>query len=125
MGMIDQLAGKQTGQGGKNPFALSLEDRAKLELNDRGNAARILAAFGDAFRTSFRTWVQDTDACAFEVAETVLGHRISGTVERSYARSDLLERRRVIMEKWAGFVTQPPSDVVTIGKNSFSCHPSS
>ncbi|WP_457649656.1 tyrosine-type recombinase/integrase [Profundibacter sp.] len=66
------------------------------------------------FRTSFRTWVQDTDACTFEVAETVLGHRIGGTVERSYARSDLLERRRVVMEKWAGFVTQRPADVVRI-----------
>lgn len=57
------------------------------------------------FRTSFRTWVQDTDACGFEVAETVLGHSIGGKVERSYARSDLLERRRIVMEKWGAFVT--------------------
>jgi len=68
------------------------------------------------FRTSFRTWVQDTDACTFEVAETVLGHRIGGTVERSYARSDLLDRRRVVIEKWAGFVTRRPADVVRIAR---------
>ena len=64
------------------------------------------------FRTSFRTWVQDTDACSFEVAETVLSHNIGGTVERSYARSDLLDRRRIVMDKWAHFVTGETSNVV-------------
>ncbi len=68
------------------------------------------------FRTSFRTWVQDTDACSFEVAETVLGHSIGGTVERSYARSDLLDRRRIVMEKWAAYVTRRPADVVRIAE---------
>lgn len=66
------------------------------------------------FRTSFRTWVQDTDACGFEVAETVLGHSIGGKVERSYARSDLLDRRRIVMEKWAAFVTKAPAEVVSL-----------
>lgn len=66
------------------------------------------------FRTSFRTWVQDVDACGFEVAETVLGHSIGGKVERSYARSDLLDRRRIVMEKWAAFVTKAPGKVIPI-----------
>ncbi len=57
------------------------------------------------FRTSFRTWVQDTDACSWEVSETVLGHTVGNKVERSYARSDLLERRRTVMEAWARHVT--------------------
>ncbi|MGH1414829.1 MAG: tyrosine-type recombinase/integrase [Pelagimonas sp.] len=57
------------------------------------------------FRTSFRTWVQDTDACSYDVAETILSHSIGGKVERSYARSDLLDRRRPVMEAWARHVT--------------------
>ncbi len=57
------------------------------------------------FRTSFRTWVQDTDACGFEVAEAILNHKVGGKVERSYARSDILERRRPVMEAWARHVT--------------------
>ena len=57
------------------------------------------------FRTSFRTWVQETEACSYDVAEMVLGHKIGGIVERSYARSDLLEKRRIVMENWARFVT--------------------
>ena len=56
------------------------------------------------FRTSFRTWVQETEACGYEVAEMVLGHRIGGIVERTYARSDLLEQRRTVMKNWAGYV---------------------
>lgn len=56
------------------------------------------------FRTSFRTWVQDTEACGYETAEMVLGHKIGGIVERTYARSDLLEQRRKVMGDWANFV---------------------
>lgn len=72
-----------------------------------GNALKRAGASGTlhGFRTSFRTWVQDTDACTFEVAETILGHRIGNVVERTYARSDLLERRRGVMNQWAAFVT--------------------
>lgn len=67
------------------------------------------------FRTSFRSWVQDTDACSYEVAETILGHVVGGKVERTYARSDLLERRRPVMEAWARFVTgAKAADVVPI-----------
>ena len=67
------------------------------------------------FRTSFRTWVQDSGACPWEVAETVLNHKIGGKVERSYARSDLLERRRPVMELWANHVTgQSSADVIDL-----------
>lgn len=60
------------------------------------------------FRTSFRMWVQDTGACSYDVAETVLAHKVGGAVERSYARSDLLQERRIVMAKWAAHVTRQP-----------------
>lgn len=88
-------------------------------ITDTALTAR-LKAMGEAgrphgFRTSFRTWVQDTDACAWEVAETVMAHSIGGRVERSYARSDLLDRRRVVMDAWARFVTGAgAADVLTL-----------
>jgi len=66
------------------------------------------------FRTSFRTWVQETDACGYDVAETVLDHSVGNRVERSYARSDLLDRRRIVMERWAGYVTGAPAKVIKI-----------
>ena len=33
-----------------------------------------------------------------------LGHAVGGSVERSYRRGDLLEKRRALMEAWAAFV---------------------
>ncbi len=57
------------------------------------------------FRASFKTWIQDTEAASYDVGETALAHIIGNEVERSYARSDLLEKRAVLMEKWANFVT--------------------
>ena len=66
------------------------------------------------FRTSFRTWVQDTEAASYEVTETALSHIIGNKVERSYARSDLLDQRRILMQKWADFVTQSEAKVVLL-----------
>lgn len=65
-------------------------------------------------RTSFRTWVQDTDAAHFDVAETALAHIVGNKVERAYARSDLLDRRRILMNAWSDFVTGAASQVVQL-----------
>ena len=65
-------------------------------------------------RTAFRSWVQDTEAASYDVAETALGHIIGNKVERSYARSDLLDQRRILMQKWADFVTGAEAKVVKL-----------
>lgn len=65
------------------------------------------------FRTTFRTWCQD-HGVSWEVAETALGHTIGNRIERSYARSDLLERRRPVMQAWADFVTGAASNVTLL-----------
>ncbi|CDO40266.1 phage integrase [Bartonella henselae] len=41
----------------------------------------------------------------YEVAETILSHRVGGQVERAYRRTDYLEQRSVYMDKWAAYVT--------------------
>ncbi len=58
MGMIDQLAGDHDkSKSGENRFAMSVLDRSELELNDRGNAARLLAKFGsDLIFVTGRGW---------------------------------------------------------------------
>jgi integrase len=53
------------------------------------------------FRSSFRDWVAETTNTPHEVAETCLGHVSGGAVERAYRRTDFLEQRRVLMERWA------------------------
>lgn len=65
-------------------------------------------------RSTFKMWVQDNEACSWDVSETVLAHRIGNAVSRAYARSDLLERRRIIMEAWAGHVTGRDSNIIRL-----------
>lgn len=56
------------------------------------------------FRSSLRTWIAETQDVPHEVAETILGHVVGGTVERAYRRTDYLEQRREVMERWAAWV---------------------
>jgi integrase len=53
------------------------------------------------FRTSFRTWAQEKTNYPREVAEAALAHLSGDAVERAYARSDLFEKRREMMDDWA------------------------
>lgn len=66
------------------------------------------------FRTSFRTWVQDKHTRDYDIAETALAHTIGNKVERAYARSDLLDQRRILMTKWGEYVTGQNSSVVQL-----------
>lgn len=58
------------------------------------------------FRATFRTWVEEKTDAPYEVKEACLGHVVDGDVARAYQRSDRLERRRELLEKWSGFLTQ-------------------
>ncbi|MCY4621204.1 MAG: integrase arm-type DNA-binding domain-containing protein [bacterium] len=55
-------------------------------------------------RSSFRDWCGETGAVR-EVAEACLAHRIGSAAEQAYARSDLLQRRRELMNAWAQYIT--------------------
>ncbi|MCP3971247.1 MAG: tyrosine-type recombinase/integrase [Rhodobacteraceae bacterium] len=55
------------------------------------------------FRSTFRDWAGE-EGVPREVAETALAHRVGSDVERAYARSDLLERRRELMARWCSLV---------------------
>ena len=61
-------------------------------------------------RSSFRDWCGETGV-AREVAEACLAHRMGSVAEQAYARSDLLERRRELMETWAHYITPPQRDM--------------
>ena len=52
------------------------------------------------FRTSFRTWASERTNAVMELS---LAHVVGSAVERAYARSDLLAKRRRLMEQWGQF----------------------
>lgn len=60
------------------------------------------------FRSSFRDWCGEATNYPREVAEAALAHTVKDKAEAAYARSDLLEKRRKLMEAWATFCTTPP-----------------
>ncbi|PHP27891.1 tyrosine-type recombinase/integrase [Limimaricola cinnabarinus] len=57
------------------------------------------------FRSSLRTWLAEATDAPYEVAETVLQHVVGTAVQRTYNRTDYLDQRRVLMERWAQLVT--------------------
>ena len=61
------------------------------------------------FRSSFRDWCGETGVPR-EVAEACLAHTIRNQAEAAYARSDLLERRREVMEAWAEYCVERTPD---------------
>ena len=64
------------------------------------------------FRSTFRDWASEVAGAPREVAEMSLAHKVGSDVERAYARSDLLDKRRALMERWAQYVTGTEGKVV-------------
>ncbi len=57
------------------------------------------------FRASFRTWADEETRASYEAKETALAHKVGSVIERSYARSNLLDQRRALLDQWAAYVT--------------------
>ena len=69
------------------------------------------------FRSAFRDWCGETGVMR-EVAESCLGHVVGSKVEAAYARSDLLSRRRAVMDAWAAFLTAPEGKAEVVVLNA-------
>lgn len=79
-----------------SPHKGALSDGAMLAvLNRRGIAGR-----PHGFRSGFRDWCEHAGV-EYLVAETCLAHTVESKVVRAYRRDDLLEKRRVAMQRWA------------------------
>ena len=46
----------------------------------------------------------------WEVAEAALAHRLGSAVVQAYARSDLFEQRRALMQRWADYLAGRSAD---------------
>ena len=58
-------------------------------------------------RASFRTWAGDCTGADHVVMEECLSHRPGSAVELAYRRTDLLVKRRELMEAWAAYACGP------------------
>ncbi len=109
------------GRQGKplSDMALSEVVRRMNEGGEEGAPPRWRDAEGRAvvphgFRSSFRDWAGETRPEGREVVEAALAHTVKDKAEAAYARSDLLEKRRPLMDAWADQCARLPADVVAL-----------
>ena len=63
-----------------------------------------IPAVPHGFRSSFRDWAGEQTHHPREVIEFALAHLIKDKAEAAYARSDLFEKRRSLMDDWATYI---------------------
>jgi integrase len=66
------------------------------------------------FRSSLRDWLAEATDAPHEVAEGMLAHVVDGGTVRAYRRTDFLEQRRKLAERWADHVTGGAGQVVKL-----------
>lgn len=57
------------------------------------------------FRSTFDDWASERTNAPRAVVDAALAHKISNKTVAAYSRSDLFDRRRRLMNSWAGYVT--------------------
>ena len=82
-------------------------------------SGRSITAHG--FRATFRTWAEEVATVPHAVVEQAMGHQVGTQVERAYRRTDVLDKRRQLMEAWAQWCEpKAPSNVIAFGKGGRS-----
>jgi len=85
-------------EGSKIGFPMSDMTMSKL-VKELGFDADV-----HGFRTSFRVWAQERTNASTDVAEAALAHTERNKAVAAYARSDLFDKRRELMNSWSEFV---------------------
>ena len=103
---LDILDAARTLDGGGNP--LVFPSIGGKRLHDMALSGLLknqkIAAVPHGFRSSFRDWAAEETDHPREVVEAALAHIVGNKVEAAYARSDLFERRRRLMNDWAEYL---------------------
>ena len=111
---------------GGNPFAFvggragaSLSKMAMTEVMTRLGQRGVTTIHG--FRSSFSNWAHEQTAHSAHTIEISLAHRVGNETERAYRRTDLVAKRRQLMESWAKFCATPTKaagDVVALRRKA-------
>ena len=73
-----------------------------------------IAAVAHGFRSSFRDWAAERTDHPREVIKAALAHVVQNKMEAAYARSDLFERRRLLMGDWVAYLAGARGQVVAL-----------
>jgi integrase len=99
-----------------SPTGIALTDMALSQLmrgmRERGELT--VEGVPHGFRSTFRDWAAEMTAYPDEIRKVASGHTVGDKVKEAYQRTDLLEKRRQLMNEWANFIDKPS---VTMGTN--------
>jgi len=94
-----------------SPRGTALSDMALSQLMrgllERGEIT--VEAVPHGFRATFRTWCAEKTSYPDEIRKAASGHTIGDSVQQAYQRTDLLEKRRELMNDWADFLAKKPT----------------
>jgi integrase len=82
-----------------------LSNMAMLMVLDRMGYGHVTV---HGFRSTFKDWCRDRTRFENYVSEAALSHASGDKIEAAYARSDVLDKRRKLMDVWAAFCTSLP-----------------
>ncbi len=115
LGILAQMRGiseKWVFEGGKRGKPLS---NMAMETVLRRGGFKEQGITVHGFRSTFRDWASEVAKAPREVAEAALAHNTMSKTEAAYARSTLLEQRRILMNRWGQFAGGDQAKVVRIG----------
>ena len=75
-----------------------------------------IEAVPHGFRSSFKDWTISETATPWAVGESALAHNLGNSVEAAYARTDLFDKRRELMQQWADFAAEPAQSGRSAGR---------
>ena len=64
-----------------------------------------IPAVPHGFRSTFKDWTLEMTATPWAVSEAALAHTLGNSMTAAYARTDLFDKRRELMQQWADFLT--------------------
>ena len=77
-----------------------------------------ISAVPHGFRSSFRDWAAELTDAPHAVMEASLAHTVPNATEAAYARSDLFDRRRRLMQQWADYLSAAPGVIIPMVRRS-------
>ena len=92
-----------------SPTGKALSDMALSQLM-RGMREReelTVEAVPHGFRSTFRDWAAEQTNYPDEMRKIASGHTVTDAVKKAYERTDLLDKRRNLMNEWGKFLDQP------------------
>jgi len=92
-----------------SPRGKALSDMALSQFmrGMRERAELTVKGVPHGFRSTFRDWAAEQTNYPDELRKAASGHTVGDAVKEAYKRTDLLDKRRNLMNEWANYLSKP------------------